>query len=124
MAFAGGSHSSIFLSAHDGGVVGLPDHEVIAVAAESDRILVSHDRKTMPSHFARFRETRSSPGIIMGLRRQDRWRYRILLAATGTLTLNRSYSALSSQPNSAIAASMYIQISSAMLVPTLPYNTL
>jgi Domain of unknown function (DUF5615) len=53
------------LSAHDGGVVGLPDPDVISVAAESGRILVSHDRKTMPGHFARFRETRSSSGIII-----------------------------------------------------------
>jgi hypothetical protein len=54
-----------FLSAHDGGVVGLPDPDVISIAAESGRILVSHDRRTMPGHFARFRETRSSPGIII-----------------------------------------------------------
>jgi hypothetical protein len=54
-----------FLNAYDGGVVGLSDPDVISVAAESDRILVSHDRKTMLGHFARFRETRSSPGIII-----------------------------------------------------------
>jgi hypothetical protein len=54
-----------FMSAHDGGVIGLPDPDVIGVAAESRRILVSDDRKTMPGHFARFREIRSSPGIIL-----------------------------------------------------------
>jgi len=54
-----------FLSAYEGGVVGLPDAEVIITAAESGRILVSHDRRTMPAHFARFRETRSSPGIVI-----------------------------------------------------------
>lgn len=54
-----------FVGALDGGVIGLPDSEVISVAAQSGRILVSHDRKTMPGHFARFRETRSSPGIII-----------------------------------------------------------
>ena len=53
------------MSAHEGGVIGLPDPDVIGGAAESGRILVSHDRKTMPGHFARFRETRSSPGIII-----------------------------------------------------------
>jgi hypothetical protein len=53
------------MGAHDGGVIGLPDPDVIGVAAESGRILVSHDRKTMPGHFARFWETRSSPGIII-----------------------------------------------------------
>jgi hypothetical protein len=54
-----------FAGAHDGGVVGLRDPEVIGLAAASGRILVSHDRKTMPGHFARFRETRSSPGMII-----------------------------------------------------------
>lgn len=54
-----------FMDADDGAVIGLPDPDVISVAAESGRILVSHDRKTMPSHFARFRETRSGPGIII-----------------------------------------------------------
>jgi hypothetical protein len=54
-----------FLGALAGGVVGLSDPEVISVAAELGRILVSHDRKTMPGHFTRFRETRSSPGIII-----------------------------------------------------------
>ena len=54
-----------FLDAHEGGVIGLSDPEVLRVAAESNRILVSHDRKTMPSHFARFREKRSSAGLII-----------------------------------------------------------
>jgi hypothetical protein len=54
-----------FQGALDGGIVGLPDPEVISAAAESGRILVSHDRKTMRGHFARFRETRLSPGIII-----------------------------------------------------------
>lgn len=53
------------LGARDGGIVGLSDPDVIGVAAESGRILLSHDRKTMPGHFARFREIRSSPGIII-----------------------------------------------------------
>jgi hypothetical protein len=53
------------LSAHDGGVIGVPDPEVLIIAAESARILVSHDRKTMPGYFTRFRETRSSPGVII-----------------------------------------------------------
>jgi hypothetical protein len=54
-----------FMGALDGGVIGLPDSRVISVAAQAGRILVSHDRKTMPGHFARFGETRSSPGIII-----------------------------------------------------------
>jgi hypothetical protein len=54
-----------FLNARDGGVIGLPDPEVLSLAAQSGRILVSHDRRTMPGHFMRFRETRSSPGLII-----------------------------------------------------------
>jgi Domain of unknown function (DUF5615) len=54
-----------FVGAREGGVVGLSDPEVIGVAADSGRILVSHDRETMAGHFSRFRETRSSAGIIV-----------------------------------------------------------
>ncbi len=54
-----------FLSAMDGGVIGIPDPKVLTVAANLGRILVSHDRKTMPLHFAKFRETRSTPGLIV-----------------------------------------------------------
>ena len=54
-----------FLSAIDGGVVGIADPDVLSIAAELGRILVSHDRKTMPRHFARFRETRLTPGLIV-----------------------------------------------------------
>jgi hypothetical protein len=53
------------LSAHEGGVIGVPDPEVLIIAAESSRILVSHDRKTMPRYFAHFQKTRLSPGIIV-----------------------------------------------------------
>jgi hypothetical protein len=35
------------------------------MAAESGRILVSHDRRTMVAHFVRFVEGRSSPGLII-----------------------------------------------------------
>lgn len=53
------------LSAHEGGVVGVLDPEMLIIASESGRILISHDRKTMPSYFIRIRETRSSPGLII-----------------------------------------------------------
>jgi hypothetical protein len=54
-----------FLDAHAGGVIGLPDIEVLSIAAELGRILVSHDRRTMPAQFARFLPTRPSPGLII-----------------------------------------------------------
>jgi hypothetical protein len=53
------------VSAHEGGVVGLPDPEVLSVAAESGRIIVSHDRKTMPGYFTKFQKSRSTPGMII-----------------------------------------------------------
>ena len=46
-------------------MIGIADPDVLAVAAESSRILISHDRKTIPAHFARFLRTRSSPGVII-----------------------------------------------------------
>jgi hypothetical protein len=54
-----------FQMAHRGDVVGRPDPEVLGVAARGNRILVSHDRATMPAHFARFTESQSSPGLIL-----------------------------------------------------------
>ncbi len=54
-----------FLGASEGGVIGLPDPEGLKVAAKSERILVTHDRKTLPAHFKRFLETHSSPGLIV-----------------------------------------------------------
>lgn len=53
------------LGAHEGGVIGVSDPEVLTISSESSRILLSHDRKTMPGYFTRFRETRSSPGVII-----------------------------------------------------------
>ena len=51
--------------AHEGGLTGVPDSAVLHIAAESGRILVSHDRKTMPGHLVRFIEGSSSPGVII-----------------------------------------------------------
>ena len=54
-----------FQTAEQGGIIGRPDPDVLLIAARAGRILVSHDRKTMPSHFARFLERHSSPGLIL-----------------------------------------------------------
>jgi len=54
-----------FRSARDGGVIGRPDPEVLAQAASDDRVLVSHDRQTMPGHFRRLIETSASPGLVI-----------------------------------------------------------
>jgi hypothetical protein len=44
---------------------GTPDPEVLAIAADLRRVLVSHDRKTMPRHFADFLAHRDSPGVML-----------------------------------------------------------
>jgi hypothetical protein len=46
-------------------VIRTSDPEVLEIAAESGRILVSHDRKTMVRHFMDFADQRSSPGLII-----------------------------------------------------------
>ena len=55
-----------FLSANDAKLEGIPDLEVLKIAAEQSRILVSHDFKTMPHHFGRFLQAGgSSPGVFL-----------------------------------------------------------
>jgi hypothetical protein len=54
-----------FQDAHAAGVIDVPDIGVLHKAADLGRILISHDRKTMPAHFARFLNIRSSPGLII-----------------------------------------------------------
>ena len=54
-----------FRNADESGLQGLDDEEVLAIAAREGRILVSHDRRTLPSHFARFIAHHQSPGVIL-----------------------------------------------------------
>jgi hypothetical protein len=49
----------------DASLAGLGDPEVLRIAADSGRILVSQDRRTMPAHFARFTSDAQSPGVIL-----------------------------------------------------------
>ncbi len=43
----------------------VPDDRVLELAAQEGRLLVSHDRRTMPGHFARFITSHTSPGVII-----------------------------------------------------------
>jgi uncharacterized protein DUF5615 len=52
-------------TAIEAGLEGLPDFEVLRLAAEAGRVLVSQDRRTMPGHFRRFASTTNSPGVIL-----------------------------------------------------------
>jgi hypothetical protein len=65
LASAGGSRPFNSKALRRAGLIGVPDPVVLDIAAEAGRILVAHDRKTMPGHFIRFRQKRSSPGLII-----------------------------------------------------------
>lgn len=54
-----------FQAARGLGLHGLPDPRVLALAAEQGRVLVSHDRRTMPSQFKTFIASQNSPGAII-----------------------------------------------------------
>jgi hypothetical protein len=54
-----------FLTVEVMNLVGLTDPEVLAVAAGAGRVLVSHDQKTMPRHFAEFIAHTRSPGLLL-----------------------------------------------------------
>jgi hypothetical protein len=54
-----------FQSAPDAGLSGLNDLEVLALASEQGRILVTHDSKTMPRHFADFVSNARSAGVVV-----------------------------------------------------------
>jgi len=54
-----------FQTADEPGLRGLDDPEVLAIASREGRILVSHDRHTMPQHFADFLMTQHSPGVFI-----------------------------------------------------------
>ena len=54
-----------FQRADEANLRGLPDREVLALAAQENRILVTHDRRTMPAHFADFILSQTSPGVFI-----------------------------------------------------------
>jgi predicted nuclease of predicted toxin-antitoxin system len=60
-----------FETAKDAELLGLPDPEVLSIAARDRRMLVTHDRETMPRHFARFIEGRTSPGVLIVSQKLD-----------------------------------------------------
>jgi hypothetical protein len=54
-----------FQTAESAGLRGLPDPEVLLLAAQEGRILVTHDRRTMPVYFASFIPDHTSPGVMV-----------------------------------------------------------
>jgi predicted nuclease of predicted toxin-antitoxin system len=47
------------------GLEGKKDPEVLAIAAREQRILVTHDRKTMPVEFGEFTLSQASSGVLI-----------------------------------------------------------
>ena|SRR2546427_12773675 len=54
-----------FQTAESVNLIGLHDLEVLAIAAKADRVLLTHDRRTMPKHFAEFIRSETSSGVII-----------------------------------------------------------
>lgn len=59
-----------FQAAQVADLAGLNDPEVLKLAADQGRVLVSHDRKTMPTHFGNFIRTETSPGVLIVSQKQ------------------------------------------------------
>lgn len=54
-----------FQSAQEAGLDNIPDDEVLSLAAREGRILVTHDRRTMPLYFAKFVSQQTSYGVFL-----------------------------------------------------------
>jgi hypothetical protein len=60
-----------FRTAVEAGLRGFTDQQVLELASVEGRILVSHDRKTMPRQFAEFIQRRRSPGLFIVSQKTD-----------------------------------------------------
>ncbi len=54
-----------FQTATKAALAGLTDCDVLAMTMREGRVLVTHDQKTMPYHFADFIASNTSPGLIV-----------------------------------------------------------
>lgn len=54
-----------FRSANEAELEGIKDPEVLALAARDSRVLVTHDRKTMPTEFGQFITSQTSSGVLI-----------------------------------------------------------
>jgi hypothetical protein len=54
-----------FQTAETAGLAGSRDPAVLALVAREGRVLVTHDQKTIPRHFAAFITTETSPGVLI-----------------------------------------------------------
>ena len=77
--------------------LGISDDKVLALAAKDGRVLVTHDRKTMPDHFERFIANQASPGLIiisqtLSISKAASWLHLIWSASEGEEYINSIYS--------------------------------
>jgi len=54
-----------FRSANAAELEGKKDSEVLVIAAQDGRVLVTHDRKTMPAEFGAFIVSQTSSGVLI-----------------------------------------------------------
>ena len=54
-----------FRSANEAKLEGIKDLEILAIAAQDARVLVTHDRRTMPTEFGQFIMTQTSSGVLI-----------------------------------------------------------
>jgi hypothetical protein len=54
-----------FQTATEANLEGLKDLEVLALSAKQRRVLVTYDRRTMPTEFARFIVDKQSSGVLI-----------------------------------------------------------
>lgn len=54
-----------FQSAYAAGLEGKKDQDVLTIAAREGRVLVTHDRKTMPAEFGQFIVSQTSAGVLI-----------------------------------------------------------
>lgn len=69
--FCVASRKSIFQTATTAGLRLLSDLDVLTLAAREGRVLVSHDRRTMPHAFAGFVRANVSPGLLIVSQKTD-----------------------------------------------------
>jgi Domain of unknown function (DUF5615) len=60
-----------FKTASEAKLAKLTDMEVLTIAGREKRLLVTHDRRTMPKHFAEFIKTNKSLGVIVISQKAD-----------------------------------------------------
>jgi len=54
-----------FKTASEASLAGLDDVSVLSLASADGRVLVTHDRRTMPRHFAEFVKANKCPGVLI-----------------------------------------------------------